>query len=128
MEKLLPLTFVSMFLQGQKFTALVSKLGKTMHCRNGRDHRGKCDDVRWLFHRPLPEGDQELSRGRIITHPEDKSYRLSVTEECSLVIRDFTFDDAGYYSCKNSHIYLQPITELTVLTSEYLYCNAFTLK
>lgn len=117
-----------------QFYDLHVKIGKeaVMRCEDVIDHQGKCNSVHWLFHRQfLPLEMQQLSRGRIIMNPEDKSYRLSVTEDCSLVIRKVTFDDAGFYSCLKpgqNGAYQRSLVELIVFTSEYLHHNVFTLK
>lgn len=114
-----------------QFYDLHVKIGKeaVRRCGDVIDHQGKCDGVLWLFRRQfLPGKDQQLNRGRIIKNPEDKSYRLSVTEDCSLVIKKVTFDDTGFYTCLKPGQDEEYLAELIVFTSEYLHHNVFTLK
>ncbi|XP_070782301.1 uncharacterized protein [Enoplosus armatus] len=58
----------------------------------------KCDRASWTVSRHTGATSRELvNLGQII---QDKSNRLNVTENCSLVIKNVTVEDVGRYSCR----------------------------
>ncbi|XP_070782393.1 uncharacterized protein, partial [Enoplosus armatus] len=58
----------------------------------------KCDSTSWIVSRHTGATSRELvNLGQII---QDKSNRLNVTENCSLVIKNVTVEDVGRYSCR----------------------------
>ena len=92
----------------------------------------KCDRTDWLFsgsRNPTPV--DLIKRGQIVEDAKVKSDRLSVTADCSLVIKKVTVEDAGWYVCQqfNRSGQLQPdlgsLVVLSVVSSEYLHHNVF---
>ncbi|XP_045917384.1 uncharacterized protein LOC123978257 [Micropterus dolomieu] len=88
----------------------------TLPCGNVIYGQDKCDDIIWLFSSSRSIGSVELIlRGQISENAKSKSDRLSVTENCSLVIKNVTVEDVGYYTCRqiksgqDSHVYLSVI-------------------
>ena len=91
-----------------------------------RDDQNNCDGTTWTFSY-LSNRTVELVRlGQIGVDAKTKSDRLSVRENCSLVIKNVTEEDAGRYLCQqykkagryqgqDSQVYL------SVVTSEYLH-------
>ncbi|XP_051258086.1 uncharacterized protein LOC127364514 isoform X3 [Dicentrarchus labrax] len=72
----------------------------TLLCENVTDDQQNCDVTTWLF------SDSEntvvlVYHGKIYIHiySRAKSDRLSVTANCSLVIKKVTVEDAGRYTC-----------------------------
>ncbi|XP_074472552.1 uncharacterized protein LOC141756587 [Sebastes fasciatus] len=75
----------------------------TLPCNNVIKHQDKCNGTTWVFSRYKGLTAVELiSLGKISNNLLDKakSDRLSVTENCSLVIRKITREDAGRYTCR----------------------------
>ncbi|XP_028460450.1 uncharacterized protein LOC114572868 [Perca flavescens] len=71
----------------------------TLSCKHVIDGQRKCDSTTWIFSGsgntvPLFE------LGKIKEEAGDKSDRLSVRENCSLVIKKVTEEDAGLYICR----------------------------
>ncbi|XP_039637293.1 uncharacterized protein LOC120546434 [Perca fluviatilis] len=93
----------------------------TLSCENVRDDQNKCDGTTWTFsdlRSPLVE---LVSLGQIVEEAKAKSDRLSVTENCSLVIKNVTEEDVGGYYCQqynkteqhqgqDSQVYLSVVT------------------
>ncbi|XP_073348529.1 uncharacterized protein [Pagrus major] len=83
----------------------------TLPCNNVMDGQNNCDSTTWLF-----SGSSSTSvvvlvdLGRIDENAKAKSDRLSVTENCSLVIKNVTVEDVGRYDCQQykSHIHQVP--------------------
>ncbi|XP_038582350.1 uncharacterized protein LOC119908616, partial [Micropterus salmoides] len=69
----------------------------TLPCENVIDGQQKCGYTRWLF---LRSGVELVRFGQIGENTKAKSDRLSVTENCSLVIKKVTIKDAGPYICQ----------------------------
>ncbi|XP_032398674.1 uncharacterized protein LOC116706130 [Etheostoma spectabile] len=60
-----------------------------------------CDSLKWIFTDSRRTATVDLVRdGRIVEKAKAKSDRLSVTENCSLVIKKVTEEDAGHYGCE----------------------------
>ncbi|XP_040921003.1 uncharacterized protein LOC121200033 isoform X3 [Toxotes jaculatrix] len=73
----------------------------TLPCENRIKDQDKCNSTTWIY------GDTDRSPaveliilGKIGEHAKDKSDRLSVTEDCSLVIEKVTVKDVGQYICR----------------------------
>ncbi|XP_039638024.1 uncharacterized protein LOC120546851 isoform X2 [Perca fluviatilis] len=72
----------------------------TLSCENVRDNQNNCDGTTWNF-RYLRSMIVELVRlGQIGVNAKAKSDRLSVRENCSLVIKNVTEEDVGRYFCQ----------------------------
>ncbi|XP_026196667.1 uncharacterized protein LOC113149053 [Anabas testudineus] len=75
----------------------------TLPCGNVRDDQDKCSNTDWLFDRPQYTRAVVLVRHGHVDNREisrSKSDRLSVTENCSVVVEKVTVEDAGRYSCR----------------------------
>ncbi|XP_059211953.1 uncharacterized protein LOC131990822 isoform X1 [Centropristis striata] len=75
----------------------------TLPCNNVIKNQHKCDQTSWLYSQNTGKATEELiSLGQIGKSEiaEAKSNRLSVTADCSLVIKNVTRQDAGLYSCR----------------------------
>ncbi|XP_078030266.1 uncharacterized protein LOC144466591 [Epinephelus lanceolatus] len=87
-----------------KFTAATEKYSLvgdevTLSCENVKHDQDNCDSATWLF----SDGGNTVKlfeHGKIHREDEDKSDRLSVTANCSLVIKKVTCQDVGRYSCR----------------------------
>ncbi|XP_042246127.1 uncharacterized protein LOC121882154, partial [Thunnus maccoyii] len=93
----------------------------TLSCENVMTDQDKCDSTTWIFSASRNTATIELiNLGQIGENAKAKSDRLSVTVNCSLVIKKVTFDDVGYYTCRqfksgqqqgqDSHVYLSVVT------------------
>ncbi|XP_039981608.1 uncharacterized protein LOC120789144 isoform X1 [Xiphias gladius] len=68
-------------------------------CQSVRDDQVKCNGTAWLF----DESRKSITLfeyGKIHDEAKSKSDRLSVTENCSLVIKKVTVQDVGRYTCR----------------------------
>uniref|UniRef100_A0A3Q1EGU5 Ig-like domain-containing protein n=1 Tax=Acanthochromis polyacanthus TaxID=80966 RepID=A0A3Q1EGU5_9TELE len=101
----------------------------TLPCEDVKDLHDKCRSVTWIFDYLTTKPSVTLfESGKIHREAAAKSYRLSVTEKCSLVIKKVTYEDAGRYTCRQ-FIPGQPVTDswvdLSVIKSGYLHHNVF---
>ncbi|XP_030262213.1 uncharacterized protein LOC115574676 isoform X2 [Sparus aurata] len=69
-------------------------------CDDMIEGQNKCDSTTWLF-----TGSKSTSAVELVTHGQigenaQAKDRLSVTKNCSLVIKNVTVDDAGHYTCR----------------------------
>uniref|UniRef100_A0A669BBD9 Immunoglobulin V-set domain-containing protein n=1 Tax=Oreochromis niloticus TaxID=8128 RepID=A0A669BBD9_ORENI len=71
-----------------------------------------------------------ITLGQIVEHAKTKSDRLSVTANCSLLIKNVTVEDVGLYYCQQyklgetraeSTLVYQSFIDLSVITCEYLH-------
>ncbi|KAK2889872.1 hypothetical protein Q8A73_018172 [Channa argus] len=66
-----------------------------------RDDQEKCDRTTWLFSDSGNTAAVSLfEHEKIKTESNSKSHRLSVIENCSLVIKKVTDEDVGRYTCR----------------------------
>ncbi|XP_078030265.1 uncharacterized protein LOC144466590 [Epinephelus lanceolatus] len=87
-----------------KFTAAIEKYSLvgdevTLSCENVTHDQDNCDSATWLF----SDGGNTVKlfeHRKIHREAEAKSDRLSVTANCSLVIKKVTREDVGRYSCR----------------------------
>ncbi|XP_033992162.1 uncharacterized protein LOC117487636 isoform X2 [Trematomus bernacchii] len=92
----------------------------TLPCDNVIDDQDKCDSTTWLFYyAPNTPAVTLFEGGQIHNDAKGKSDRLRVTENCSLVIKKVTEEDAGLYFCRqfrsgrqgsDSLVYLSVVT------------------
>ncbi|XP_050927632.1 uncharacterized protein LOC108887506 isoform X8 [Lates calcarifer] len=72
----------------------------TLSCENVIDDQDQCDRTDWIF---IGSGSRTVTlfeHGKIHEAAKSKSDRLSVTENCSLVIKKVTVKDVGRYICR----------------------------
>ncbi|XP_067428006.1 uncharacterized protein [Thunnus thynnus] len=103
---------MSLFLiLGLQFTAVTARTSLyitvrngdevTLSCENVMTDQDKCDSTSWLF-----AGSRStvvvalINLGQISKRAKAKSDRLSVTANCSLVIKKVTVEDVGRYTCR----------------------------
>ncbi|KAK9531880.1 hypothetical protein VZT92_011273 [Zoarces viviparus] len=73
----------------------------TLPCNSVMDDHENCDSTEWLFDDPRRTAAVLLVRdGQIHKAAKDKSDRLSVSEKCSLIIKNVTDEDVGRYTCR----------------------------
>ncbi|XP_054482675.1 uncharacterized protein LOC129114762 [Anoplopoma fimbria] len=73
----------------------------TLPCNNVLEDHKNCDTTTWLFSNSRRSATVELvSLGKIGEAAKAKSDRLSVSENCSLVIKNVTDEDVGRYGCR----------------------------
>ncbi|XP_038582287.1 uncharacterized protein LOC119908572, partial [Micropterus salmoides] len=73
----------------------------TLPCENVIDGQQECENTTWLFVGSGNTAAVELvTLGQIGENAKAKSDRLSVTENCSLVIKKVTVEDVGRYYCQ----------------------------
>uniref|UniRef100_UPI0037E8DFAD uncharacterized protein isoform X2 n=1 Tax=Semicossyphus pulcher TaxID=241346 RepID=UPI0037E8DFAD len=63
---------------------------------NVTDDKTRCDRTNWVFRRST----ELVKDGQILKSSED---RLSLTADCSLLIKKVTVEDAGIYNCQQSY-------------------------
>nr|XP_046228686.1 uncharacterized protein LOC124050319 isoform X13 [Scatophagus argus] len=88
----------------------------TLPCDNRRADLHRCDEIDWIF---ADHGNRAavllVERGQIGEQARTKSDRLSVTKNCSLVIKKVSAEDVGRYTCRQSghqdfHVDLSVVT------------------
>ncbi|XP_067428223.1 uncharacterized protein [Thunnus thynnus] len=90
-----------------------------MSCANVMTNQDKCGRTSWLFV-SKNKAVELINLGQIGENAKDKSDRLSVTVDCSLVINKISREDVGYYTCRqlksgqqevqDSRVYLSVVT------------------
>ncbi|XP_038160047.1 contactin-2-like [Cyprinodon tularosa] len=68
-------------------------------CRSDFYIRGGCETITWLFTSTNPTV-KLFETGQIHQEAAAKSDRLSVTADCSLVIKKVSLEDVGLYTCR----------------------------
>ncbi|XP_031722076.1 uncharacterized protein LOC116393684 isoform X2 [Anarrhichthys ocellatus] len=121
---------------GQLFLYVTVRDGDevSLPCNSVIDDHENCDSTTWIFSdlgRSPPVVDL-VRGGQIVEGAKDKSDRLSVSEKCSLVIKNVTYEDGARYGCRQlrSGRLLGPdaVVHLSVVTSEYLHHDVFKLS
>ncbi|XP_039454962.1 uncharacterized protein LOC120433178 isoform X1 [Oreochromis aureus] len=73
----------------------------TLSCGNVTDDQDKCNATTWLFTSSSNTIAITLfEHGDIHKNAKTKSHKLSVTANCSLVIRNVSAEDVGQYNCR----------------------------
>ncbi|XP_050927647.1 uncharacterized protein LOC127142637 isoform X6 [Lates calcarifer] len=72
----------------------------TLSCENRIRNQDKCDRTNWVFSQGRSPSVELISSGQIGEDGKDRSDRLSLTENCSLVIKKVTDEDVGRYTCR----------------------------
>ncbi|XP_071391091.1 uncharacterized protein [Centroberyx affinis] len=113
----------------------------TLPCGNVTPSQDKCDYTDWIFNHFINAVTVELvTRGKIESNQfaKAKAARLSVSADCSLVIKKVTVEDAGLYICRqhisgqeirpDAQVYLSLVnmTEQMDKTNLTLSCSVMT--
>ncbi|XP_024147278.1 vascular endothelial growth factor receptor 1 [Oryzias melastigma] len=87
----------------------------------------QCSNVSWVYNRRGNTGLEILSTAKIVVQSSARTSRLSVSNNCSLLIKNITAEDAGQYVCRpgNSNkfdvpVYLNTLSSVSGQT-EHLY-------
>ncbi|XP_041815373.1 uncharacterized protein LOC121622470 isoform X2 [Chelmon rostratus] len=107
----------------------------TLPCRHMIDDQSGCGSIDWLLSGPGRSTVQLVKNGQI--GENIKPDRLSVTENCSLVIKKVTGEDVGLYTCRriiprhqyedaNVHLFVITITERTDSEEVTLFITVLT--
>ncbi|XP_062292873.1 uncharacterized protein LOC133997317 isoform X3 [Scomber scombrus] len=72
----------------------------TLSCENVMTDQDKCNSTNWIFVSTNTAVVELIKLGQIGENAKDKSDRLSVTADCSLVIKKVTVEDVGQYTCR----------------------------
>ncbi|XP_067428007.1 uncharacterized protein [Thunnus thynnus] len=105
----------------------------TLSCQNVMTDQDKCNSTTWLFSASRNTTVELIKLGQIGEEAKAKSDRLSVTANCSLVIKKVTVEDAGRYTCRQLKSGRQQgqvsQVDLSVVTmTEYKNNNEVTLS
>ncbi|XP_041661865.1 uncharacterized protein LOC121521769 isoform X2 [Cheilinus undulatus] len=75
----------------------------TLPCEDLNPSQQNCDSAMWIFRSLTNTETVELVKhGQTVENTRFKSDRLSVTENCSLVLKKVIYADAGHYICQQS--------------------------
>ncbi|XP_049445795.1 uncharacterized protein LOC125896885 isoform X2 [Epinephelus fuscoguttatus] len=104
-----------------RYSAFIVRDGDdvTLPCENVTHNQNECENTNWLFSGAGNTPSVELvNLGRIVENAISEG--LSVTADCSLVIKNVTREDVGRYSCRqfrsgqqhgeDAHVYLSVVT------------------
>ncbi|XP_023253272.1 uncharacterized protein LOC111647827 isoform X3 [Seriola lalandi dorsalis] len=69
-------------------------------CKNARDDQDKCGSTYWTFSHSLDSSVDLVVQGQFGKDAQTKSDRLSLTENCSLVLKKVSDEDVGLYGCR----------------------------
>lgn len=111
----------------------------TLHCGNEKLGQKQCKGTTWMFSNGTSSAALELFKyGEITKDGKERSdrLRLSLTANCSLVIKKVTVEDAGSYTCQqwsrtkesteDIRLADDSTVDLSVVTGESLSVNVFT--
>ncbi|XP_027140069.1 uncharacterized protein LOC109140068 [Larimichthys crocea] len=106
------------FPEAEGFPLFTVRAGQevTLPCVNVIDGQQNCDSTTWVFINQRAEVEL-IKLGQIVEN--SKSDRLSVTQNCSLVIKKLTHEDGGVYDChqyKSGEIHSWYDVDLFVVT------------
>lgn len=82
-----------------------------------------CESTSWTHNETLTLVDD----GEIDDDAGDRIPRLRVTADCSLFVKNVTFEDAGLYTCKGCKMFGRKVLYLSVTDGEHLHHNVFSL-
>ncbi|XP_044185631.1 uncharacterized protein LOC122965553 isoform X2 [Thunnus albacares] len=118
-----------------QFSSVIVRDGDdaTLPCESVTANQDKCDNSNWFFSSTEYSVDL-VKRGQIHENTKVKSDRLSVTANCSLVIKKVTREDVGRYVCRQHMSQQDADVVLSVINmnkhedSEYvtLSCSVWT--
>ncbi|CAI5684427.1 unnamed protein product [Oreochromis niloticus] len=110
-------------------TSMFMKVGDdvTLNCLNVIDEQNNCDGTTWTFaSRNKPATVELITLGQISTEAQTKSDRLSVTANCSLLIKKLTVEDVGFYYCQQYKVEETP-SKHTLVHQSQVHLSVITL-
>ncbi|XP_030262011.1 uncharacterized protein LOC115574551 [Sparus aurata] len=117
-----------------KYPSVAVRVGDelSLSCENVKHDQERCNSTTWIFFGST-KAVRLFDRGQIHKEAQTKSDRLSVRENCSLVIIDITIEDGGDYFCMQMESGEQqgPVTDvyLSVVTmTEHQEADDWTLN
>ncbi|XP_027895356.1 uncharacterized protein LOC114158218 isoform X2 [Xiphophorus couchianus] len=122
--------------QQRAFFTVKAGDGVTLPCVNVTEKKHNCDRVTWTFSQPGNRSVSLFERGNFTEEANAKPGRLSVTANCSLVIKNVTMEDVGQYYCRQNHLRKVDLSVVTMTkqrnsgkvtftcsVSQYIYCR-----
>lgn len=91
--------------------------GVTLPCAGFNPWSDRCNGTTWSLGSPLGVPDTLFAEGKLHEDAVEDSDRLSLTADCSLVLKEVTPEDEGHYACRLgpgnivSHYYLRVTAE-----------------
>uniref|UniRef100_A0A096LY94 Ig-like domain-containing protein n=1 Tax=Poecilia formosa TaxID=48698 RepID=A0A096LY94_POEFO len=89
-----------------------------------RNQKKTCSKTTWIFTGQRNTTETLFECGKIHKDARTKSDKLSVTSNCSLVIKKISVEDVGLYVCRqfksSGHQVTESVADLSVVNSEYL--------
>ncbi|CAI5684431.1 unnamed protein product [Oreochromis niloticus] len=110
-------------------TSMFMKVGGdvTLICLNVIDEQNNCDGTTWTFTpRNKTTAVELITLGQIGEEAKTKSDRLSVTANCSLLIKKLTVEDVGLYYCQQYKVEETPSNHTLVHQSQ-VHLSVITL-
>ncbi|XP_039454613.1 uncharacterized protein LOC120433104 [Oreochromis aureus] len=110
-------------------TSMFMKVGDdvTLLCLNVIDEQNNCDGTTWTFaSRNKPATVELITLGQIGKEAKTKSDRLSVTANCSLLIKKLTVEDVGLYFCQQYKVEETP-SKYTLVHQSLVDLSVITL-
>ncbi|XP_014825383.1 PREDICTED: uncharacterized protein LOC106905214 isoform X4 [Poecilia mexicana] len=86
--------------QQRAFFTVKTGDGVTLPCRNKGQEKLNCDRITWTFSQPGNRTVSWFEQGDFTEEANAKSGRLSVTADCSLVMKNVRVEDCGEYYCR----------------------------
>ncbi|XP_014889481.1 uncharacterized protein LOC106948376 [Poecilia latipinna] len=86
--------------QQRAFFTVKTGDGVTLPCNKVEQEKPNCDRITWTFSQPGNRNVSWFERGRFTEEANAKSGRLSVTADCSLVMKNVRVEDFGEYYCR----------------------------
>ncbi|XP_025998819.1 uncharacterized protein LOC113006835 [Astatotilapia calliptera] len=109
-------------------TTIFMKVGDdvTLPCINVIDEQNNCDGTTWTFASRNRTLIEVISFGQLGEKAKNASDRLSVTANCSLLIKTLTVEDVGFYYCKQ-YRYLQKHRHKRLVSESLVDLSVLTL-
>ncbi|XP_039455396.1 uncharacterized protein LOC120433339 isoform X3 [Oreochromis aureus] len=109
-------------------TSMFMKVGDdvTLLCVNVIDEQNNCDGTTWTFTPRNKETVELIELGQIGEKAQTKSDRLSVTANCSLLIKKLTVEDVGLYYCQQYKVKETP-SKHTLVHQSLVHLSVITL-
>lgn len=116
-------SFLCIFFTEADRKHLISAGEITFTCENLIKNQQRCINTTWAFVNNPSSTVELVTLGQIQSH---KPGRLSLSENCSLTVKNLTDEDAGFYICQQFNssgvqISQDAAVDLSVVTSEYLH-------